>query len=206
MPASVRPQLGASLIPTLTRCTRRSTIGAEVRERLLRGESNALICAALKASPATVSHHARTLGLGKASRPTYDWSAVQADIDRGLRLRELVEKYRFARATYSKAVASGRVVPRKTQAQMSLDELLTFVANRRTSSGERRHLKRLLIKEGTPRECRECKNARWLGRPISLDLDHIDGNPRHNFRENYRLLCPNCHSMTSTWRGRNCRK
>lgn len=52
-------------------------------------------------------------------------------------------------------------------------------------------------------QCEECKNTEWLQKPITLELDHIDGDNRNNTKENLRLLCPNCHSMTHTWRGRN---
>jgi hypothetical protein len=43
----------------------------------------------------------------------------------------------------------------------------------------------------------------WLGRQITLHLDHIDGNNRNNCLTNLRFLCPNCHSQTSTYAGRN---
>ena len=36
-----------------------------------------------------------------------------------------------------------------------------------------------------------------------LQVDHIDGNYLNNLKDNLRFLCPNCHSQTSTWRGRN---
>ena len=38
---------------------------------------------------------------------------------------------------------------------------------------------------------------------IILDLDHIDGNNRNNQLSNLRFLCPNCHSQTETYKGRN---
>ena len=38
---------------------------------------------------------------------------------------------------------------------------------------------------------------------IPLEVDHIDGNPENNTEENLRLICPNCHSLTSTYRGAN---
>ena len=63
------------------------------------------------------------------------------------------------------------------------------------------HKKILTQKRGHACEC--CGNNEWLGSPITLELDHIDGNNRNNVEENLRLLCPNCHSMTDTWRGRN---
>ncbi len=36
-----------------------------------------------------------------------------------------------------------------------------------------------------------------------LEIDHIDGNSDNNSEENLRLVCPNCHSLTSTYRGTN---
>lgn len=48
-------------------------------------------------------------------------------------------------------------------------------------------------------ECAECELTDWLGKPIILDLDHIDGNPTNNMPDNLRLLCPNCHRQTKTW-------
>lgn len=43
----------------------------------------------------------------------------------------------------------------------------------------------------------------WLDRPITLQLDHINGDSSDNRLINLRLLCPNCHSQTSTFAGRN---
>lgn len=52
-------------------------------------------------------------------------------------------------------------------------------------------------------KCVQCKNTEWLGEPIPLELDHIDGNAGNNKPENLRLLCPNCHAKTPTHKAKN---
>lgn len=41
------------------------------------------------------------------------------------------------------------------------------------------------------------------GLPLSLQLDHIDGDPHNNRWDNLRLLCPNCHTQTDTYGFKN---
>jgi len=55
-------------------------------------------------------------------------------------------------------------------------------------------------------KCNSCGLDQWLDNPLVLELEHKDGNNQNNVRENLEGLCPNCHSLTDTWRGRNKRK
>ena len=66
-------------------------------------------------------------------------------------------------------------------------------------------LKKRLVKEGIlVYNCTSCGiGDEWNGNPITLQLDHIDGNRFDHSLDNLRLLCPNCHSQTDTWCGRN---
>ena len=66
-------------------------------------------------------------------------------------------------------------------------------------------LKKRLVKERIFKyECSKCKLSDvWMDEPIILQLDHINGNKRDNRLCNLRLLCPNCHSQTKNFSGRN---
>lgn len=40
----------------------------------------------------------------------------------------------------------------------------------------------------------------WNGKPLKFELDHIDGDRTNEIRQNLRLICPNCHSQTPTYK------
>lgn len=65
-----------------------------------------------------------------------------------------------------------------------------------------RDLKKRLIREGLLNEqCAKCGlGPEWEGVPLSLQLDHINGDPSDNQLYNLRILCPNCHSQTQTYK------
>lgn len=68
----------------------------------------------------------------------------------------------------------------------------------------RNHYIREYIAEQQLRRCALCGGAaNWQGLPLTLILDHIDGNPDNNRRENLRLVCPNCDSQLPTYKSRN---
>lgn len=65
-------------------------------------------------------------------------------------------------------------------------------------------IKRYLIEENRER-CSQCgwNEVNPYTENVPIELDHIDGNHKNNSLENCRLLCPNCHSLTKTYKGAN---
>ena len=66
---------------------------------------------------------------------------------------------------------------------------------------------RIIKRKLLPYECECCKNGgTWNNKELTLHLDHKNGNRMDNRLENFRFLCPNCHTQTITYAGRNIKK
>ncbi len=108
--------------------------------------------------------------------------------------REEIDTSHFTRQAWNR----GRRFPKR---QRPLSELLVF--GQRCSTDK---LRRRLLRDGVlPHACARCGGTWWNDAPIPLELDHVDGDRANNLLANLRLLCPNCHAQTDTYRGRNIR-
>jgi DNA-binding transcriptional ArsR family regulator len=177
----------------------RGETSAAVARLVAEGLSFAEIARALGISKPTVAYHARKLGLpaaGKFNR-RYDWAEVQAYYDAGNSISACQLRFGFARRTFMDAVRRGAVVTRPQAAPVEL-----YLVDGRAVN--RDHLKQRLFRSGLKeRRCEVCGISEWLGRPLSLALHHVNGNGLDNRLENLQLLCPNCHSQTPNFSGRN---
>lgn len=85
-------------------------------------------------------------------------------------------------------------------AKYSLDEILVENSTYTNTSS----LKSRLIREKRLEyKCAICGINSWLNQPLVLQLDHINGINNDHRIENLRFLCPNCHSQTETYAGKN---
>ena len=83
--------------------------------------------------------------------------------------------------------------------RFSLEELLVSPSDKQSNK-----LRRRLLHDGVkPPVCEQCSLEHWNGLPIPLELEHCDGDKRNNTIQNLRMLCPNCHAQTNTYRGLN---
>lgn len=163
------------------------------------GLNHSQIAFELGISKPTVSYHARKLGIPPDERASrrFDWAAIQAAHDSGLSAADCCKRFGCSRSAWHEAVRTGRLNARSSR--IPLEELL--VSGRPTNRG---HLKTRLLKEGLKEErCEECGLSEWRGRPLRITLHHVNGDGYDNRLENLEFLCPNCHSQTGNFAGRN---
>jgi hypothetical protein len=131
-------------------------------------------------------------------RRHYDWAAVQAHYDRGHSYRETAAYFGFSSAAWFKAVQRAEIKSRPLG--KPLQTLLL-------TGKSRYNIKHRLIRAGLlENRCQECNLTEWRGKPLMAHIDHINGIKDDHRLENLRMLCPNCHSQTETYGGRNARR
>lgn len=82
--------------------------------------------------------------------------------------------------------------------------LIDIFAGGHKNYGSSKLKKRLIDEKYKENKCESCGiSSTWNSKPINLELDHINGDNKDNSLNNLRILCPNCHSQTDTFRGRS---
>lgn len=138
--------------------------------------------------------------LRRVSRLKYNWTEINAYHQEGNSVLACIGKFGFSKGAWDDARKSGRVKPREWK--IPLDKLLV-----EHSTVGRGHIKGRLIREGKlERKCYECGITEWRGRPLSFNLDHINGVNDDYRLDNLRIVCPNCDSQSQTFSGRNAKR
>lgn len=131
-------------------------------------------------------------------RRKYDWSEVQRYYDAGHSYRQCRARFGFCAASWTKAVRRGELTARARL--WPIREILA-------RSTSRASVRRRLLGDGILQNCCTiCGISAWRGKPLSMHIDHINGVKDDHRLENLRMLCPNCHSQTDTYGGRNARR
>jgi len=107
-------------------------------------------------------------------------------------LKNNVEKYEIDTSHFKRRLKS------RITGKLHYSDILTFDGNR-TIRRKTNLIVRALIEAGVEHSCEECGVSKsWNNKPITLQVDHIDGNWKDDRKENLRFLCPNCHSQQTT--------
>lgn len=155
---------------------RRLTVGQAARE--------------LGVSAPTVCYYARKLGIERAEPRHYDWEDVQRYYDQGHSVAACRVRFGMANRTITDAVRRGELITRPQAAPVGEVFTTGHVRNRG-------HLKRRMLDAGLRDDrCERCGIDEWRGRPLSMQLHHVNGRTDDHRLENLQLLCANCHSQT----------
>ena len=131
----------------------------------------------------------------RGARYRYDWVAIQRYYDEGHSYRECRIRFGFYSKSWEDAVRRGAI--RTREPRWPIERILREAKNRT-------HIKNRLLAAGLlANRCDGCGLSEWRGKPLSIQIDHINGIRNDNRLENLRMLCPNCHSQTETFGARN---
>lgn len=130
------------------------------------------------------------------SAKRYDWKAVQSFYDEGHERYECLVKFGMSHVAWDTAGKTGRL---RLRPKAPRDDVFK-VRKHRSTEMLRHHLAKAGLLTG---RCSICGVKDWQGKPLVLQIDHEDGDHANNSKENVRELCPNCHSQTSNYCGKN---
>lgn len=150
--------------------------------------------------------HRRPLIPEERLRDLVQKSTSYADVMRGLGMEINDTNHRRIRRAASRLDLDTSHFKRRAWGQPerpipapTADRVLVVLPNH-AGRTNRAQLHRALTEIGVPYMCARCgSTGEWLGHPITLQIDHTNGDWHDNRRENLRYLCPNCHALTDTW-------
>ena len=110
-------------------------------------------------------------------------------------IKKIVAKFEIDTSHFlGQKTMAGNRNPNVTKVKLSADDILTYGKKATT-----KQIKRALKEKGVEYKCSICDITEWLGKPIAIQVHHIDGIKINNVITNLCYLCPNCHTQTDNW-------
>ena len=147
------------------------------------------------------AHHDGSYGSGRfCSRSCATSYASSHQTDKISRGKALAEYLRINPCKRSRALLKpeARLKGQNTRRRLREEKLCKTPFEQLGWTDKRKRV--LLEQDG---KCLICGIREWQGKYLAMELDHIDGDRKNNARSNFRILCPNCHTQTPTFRSKN---
>jgi len=191
--------------------------GKEIRKMLSNGNSYGDITRKVGVAASTVAYHARQLGITKKPGGNrYNWPKIQNHIDNDKSYESCIKLFGITSSAMRYAIKYGLLnipdekLPARGNNGIIKKPMCEILVEDSAFSCNSKFKKRL-VEEGVlnyhcyNKSCmlHSMNTMVWCGEPIVLHLDHINGIRNDNRKKNLRFLCPNCHSQTTTYCGRN---
>ena len=180
-----------------------------IKALLLEGKTYSEIQKVTNCNKSTISYHAKKLGMGKElgynkillNEICVDWDDIEKKLLVGISKKDVAKEHNITQYTLNKAIKEKIIQYTPKNKPYNIEEYLVNDGPYIPSS----KLKKKLYKEKLKfPKCEMCgQGTCWNDKELTLQLDHIDGNSYNNRLENLRILCPNCHSQTKTYAGKN---
>lgn len=168
----------------------------QIVDLLKQGKQCTEIASIVGCAKATVSYHAKLNGFQKYSQTRYNWEEISQYQNEGHSVAECQKEFNVNTGAWHSAAKRGVI--------KSKDNSFIFTkVNHKINS---MRLKNAFLKTGVSYQCAICSIFEWQNKPLTLQLDHIDGDNTNNNFDNLRLLCANCHTQTDTYAVKNCKK
>ena len=112
-------------------------------------------------------------------------------------LKRIIKEYKLDTSKFEE----NRKLYKQQMAKMSLcsEYNIESKLHRNTKTNSHKLRNKLIEFSYKESKCELCGISEWLGKPVKLQLHHIDGNHDNNELSNLQILCPNCHSMTDNF-------